>query len=323
MKFVMKLYKYAFVLSLLFCSTTADAWTLPGVGDFAFEQVGKKVYVMHGPTDEPNVENHGFMNNPAFIESTNGVIIIDPGSTLEVGEHILAELKKITAKPVMAVFNTHIHGDHWLANQAIRKAFPDVKIYGHPKMIEKANGENGLNWLDIMASLTKGLSKGTRVVAPDNAVNNGAQITIDGEIFRIHHLSAAHTDTDIMIEHTGSRILFLGDNGFNKRMGRFDGSSDMHGNIKTLEYARDMNMALYVPGHGKSGKADVAVTPFLTYLEMLQKSVTEGYRAEKEAYQIKKEIAAQFTAYKDWSGFDANFGKHINKMYLEVEALEF
>jgi glyoxylase-like metal-dependent hydrolase (beta-lactamase superfamily II) len=34
------------------------------------------------------------------------------------------------------IFNTHVHGDHWLGNQAIVERYPAVKIYAHPNMIE-------------------------------------------------------------------------------------------------------------------------------------------------------------------------------------------
>jgi len=308
---------------LLLWPTVASAWTLKDVGTFKFEPLAKNVYVMHGPREEPNVKNIGFMNNPAFIISSNGLIIIDPGSTLQVGEHVLTEIRKISKKPVLAVFNSHIHGDHWLGNQAIKNAFPNVKIYGHPKMITQANGANGADWVDRMDRLTNGLSKGTKVVAPTLAIDNGALIKVDGQSFRIHHLSSAHTDTDIMIEHIDSKTLFLGDNSFYKRLGRFDGSSDMHGNIKALHFALDLKIQHYVPGHGQSGAAEIAVQPFLTYLEKLRDDVSKGYRAEKPDYQIKKEILADFAAYKDWAGFNSNFGKHVNKMYLEIEELEF
>ncbi len=319
----MNLRKFGILAALIISSTIAGGWTLPGVGDYAFENIGKNVFVMHGPTQGPNEKNHGFMNNPAFIESANGVIIVDPGSTKQVGEQVLAEIKKVTNKPVLAVFNSHIHGDHWLGNQAIKAAFPDAKIYGHPKMIEKANGDAGLRWPDLMLSLTKGLSKGTKVVAPEHALKNGQIIKIDGEHFRTHYLSPAHTNTDILVEHVGSKTIFLGDNGFNKRMGLFDESSSMHGNIKILQYVRDLKMTRHVPGHGPSGSAEKSLIPFLTYLEKLQKAVTKGYRAEKEDFVIKKEIISQFEDYKDWDGFSDIFGRHVNKMYLEVEELEF
>ena len=312
-----------FALFLLLWPGIVKAWTLDGVGDFSFQPLADKVHVMHGPLSAPSKKNHGFMNNPGFVESANGVIIIDPGSTLEVGRKILAEIAKLTSKPVLAVFNTHVHGDHWLANHAIKEAFPDARIYGLDKMIERAKGDAGHNWLQSMERMTEGLSRGTRIVAPENAVKNGMTIEIDGEKFKIHHLGTAHTNTDIMVEHVGSKTLFLGDNDFLGRFGQFDESSDIHGNIKTLQYAIDLKMDNYVPGHGKSGSAKAAVKPFLDYLLLLKKAVTAGYRADKEPHEIKKEIAGQFAAYRDWSGFDFNFGRHISKIYLEIEALEF
>jgi hypothetical protein len=32
-----------------------------------FEKIADNVYVMHGPLDEPNAKNRGFMNNPGLI----------------------------------------------------------------------------------------------------------------------------------------------------------------------------------------------------------------------------------------------------------------
>ena len=104
-------------------SLTASAWNLP-VGNFEFEPIADNVYVMHGPLSMPNKQNQGFMNNPAIIEGQNGLILIDPGSSLLVGDKILEEVARVSSKPVIAVFNTHIHGDHWLGNQAVKRAYP-------------------------------------------------------------------------------------------------------------------------------------------------------------------------------------------------------
>jgi glyoxylase-like metal-dependent hydrolase (beta-lactamase superfamily II) len=42
--------------------------------------------------------------------------------------HQIIAAEKITNKPIVAVFNTHVHGDHWLGNQAIVERYPAVKI---------------------------------------------------------------------------------------------------------------------------------------------------------------------------------------------------
>jgi hypothetical protein len=126
-----------------------------------------------------------------------------------------------------------------------------------------------------------------------------------------------------MIEHVASKTLFLGDNDFAGRLGQFEESASMFGNIDTLKYALELKMAHYVPGHGRSGNGEQAVKPFLAYLELMRDEVTKGYKAEKADYQIKKEIESKFARWSQWAGFGFNFGKHVGKFYLEVEEREF
>ena len=311
--------KYAgLILCLVWTQTTA--WELP-VGSFSFEKVNDGVYVMHGPLTEPNKQNHGFMNNPAIVETSNGLVLIDPGSTYQVGKNVLAEIEKISQKPILAVFNTHIHGDHWLANHAISEKYPDVKIYGHPAMIEQATGDEGARWVRIMDQLTSGMAKDTKVVVPKNKIVHQQVINIDGEAFKAHSIVPAHTDTDIMLEHIGSKTVFLGDNGFVRRLGRFDDSSSILGSIKVLDYVSALNAKVYVPGHGKSGKKNKVITPFKSYLKMLKANVQKGFDDDLADYEIKDAAVKGFAKFRRWSGFTEQFGRHISKMYLEIEEL--
>lgn len=306
------------ILLILFVSSSAQAWQLPGLGDFKFEALAQDVYVMHGPLEEPNVANQGFMNNPAIIVSSNGVIMIDPGSTLGVGEQVLAEMAKITDKPLLAVFNTHIHGDHWLANHAVSQKFPQAKIYAHENMKAQA-AEQGLFWIDLMSQLTEGLSAETQVVAPHQGLEQGAELEIDGQVFRIYSEVPGHTDTDIMIEHVNSKTVFLGDNSIRGRVGRFDGSSGITGNIKALERMLKLDARHFVPGHGKSGSSSEAVEPYLAYLKTLHEVVSAGFEEELQGYEIKQANLGKFEPWQDWYGFETYLGKHIDKMYLEIE----
>jgi len=311
------------LLTLLIFPSIAFAWQLPGVGNFKFETIADNVYVMHGPLELPNKQNKGFMNNPGIIVGTSGIVLIDPGSTYQVGKQVLVEIKKVSSKPVVAVFNTHIHGDHWLGNHAIKEAYPKVKIFGHKKMIAMAKDQAGLQWIDLMDKLTEGASKGTKLVIPENESKHKDSLKFAGQHFRIHSMNPAHTSTDIMIEHVESKTLFMGDNSFNKRMGRFDNTSSMHGNIEVLQYVKKLSFQTFVPGHGKTGQFTEAVQPFLDYLLILQKTVRAGFKRELENYEIKAGAIKQLKAYKAWHGFDESVGKHVSKMYLEIEAREF
>ncbi|SFV60442.1 Beta-lactamase-like precursor [hydrothermal vent metagenome] len=307
---------------ILIQSLSLFAWELSGKS-YHFEKITKNVFVMHGPLEEPNKINEGFMNNPALIIANKGLIVIDPGSALNVGRNVIKEIEKISTKPIIAVFNTHIHGDHWLGNQAIIEKYPNAKIYAHPEMIKQANSEEGASWVESMERMTEGLSKGTKIVAPTFPLKHQQNIIIDSEEFKIHHPTVkAHTNTDIMIEHINSKSLFLGDNDFVNRMGRFDESSSMLGNIKTLKYAQTLDIKNFIPGHGKTGNQQQALEPFLNYLLIMKKVVQKGYNDDLQDYEIRPEVVKALKDYKNWHLFNTNLGPQINKMFLEIEALD-
>ena len=66
--------------------------------------------------------------NSAIIELKDSVLVVDTASTPSAGRALIAEIKKLTAKPVRYVVNTHFHWDHYWGNEAFVEAFPGVEI---------------------------------------------------------------------------------------------------------------------------------------------------------------------------------------------------
>ncbi len=290
---------------------------------YRFEKIKQNVFVIHGPLSLPNKENAGFINNTALIVGKNGLIIIDPSGSYPAGRQILAQARRLSKKPFIASFNTHVHGDHWLGNQAFAKEYPDIKTYGHEEMIAQIKEGRGDYWVALMESLTEGASHPTKVSMPEFGVKHLQEINIDSEKFRIHSpTEKAHTSTDIMIEHLNSKTLFVGDNAFNQRLGFFDETSNIHDTIKNLEYVLTLDVDFYVPGHGKSGSAEYALKPYLNYLKTLVAEVKKGYDDDLLDYEIKPILRAKLVRYQDWFGFEEALGKDINKVYLEIEEIE-
>jgi len=137
------------LLALGACTREAPALKV----DTPLARITERVYVLHGPNEEPEVHNKGFMNNPAFVITNKGVVVVDPGSSVQVGNMLLEKMAAVTKEPVVAVFNTHIHGDHWLGNDAIRRAYPQAVIYAHEGMIAAAP-EQGAVWSKMMDERT-------------------------------------------------------------------------------------------------------------------------------------------------------------------------
>ncbi len=307
--------------ALLFCSTAIAAERGPAVPDYAAEQVAPRTYVIHGPVGYPTAENQGFMNNPAFVLTAAGVVVIDPGSSVQTGEMVLRQIRRLTDQRIVAVLNTHVHGDHWLGNQAFREADPAVAIYGHPNMIAGIAAGVGDSWVANMEQLTAGATRGTRVVGPNTAVKDGDQVEVAGITFRFRHFGIAHSNSDLMIEVPQEQVLFLADNATNRRIIRMD-DGRFAGNIATLEAAMQLKAKVLVPGHGKTGDWAL-VRAYRDYLAELKAAVKKYYEQGLADFEMKPRVAADLVRFADWPGFDDELGKHISLALLEIEEESF
>lgn len=310
------------LLSLVLGTSAARAEKAPPLrADYQAEQVAEEVYVIHGPLGVPSPDNQGFMNNPAFVLTGAGVVVIDPGSSVQVGEMVLQQVRKVTDRPVVAVFDTHVHGDHWLGNQAIAEAFPGAKIYAHPRMIERVEQGAGEQWLEVMMDMTEGATAGTRVVSADSPVNDQTELRIGDVTFRILHDGQAHTDNDIMILLPEKSVIFLGDNAGHGRMLRMNDGS-FQGNIRALDRALASGAKVFVPGHGKSGGPEAA-TEYRDYLQAVLDGVKALFEEDIPDFEMKPRLLPKLARWKEWVDFDSLVGSHVSIAYLEVEAEAF
>ncbi len=294
----------------------------PAVPDYPADEVAAGIYVIHGPRDYPTPENQGFMNNPAFVVTDAGVVVVDPGSSVQTGEMVLRQIRRITDRPLLAVLNTHVHGDHWLANQALRAERSDLPIYAHPRMLEAVDAGAGHEWVARMLGATEGATRGTEVVGPNIAVGDGDEVVLGGLTFRFHYFGQVHTLTDLMIEVVEPEVLFLADNATNQRIVRMDDGS-FRGSIAALDAARARIPAkVLVPGHGPTGGWEI-VYDYREYLAGVYETVAALYEQGVGDFDMKPQVAARLARFSDWAGFDDELGKHISLAYLEAESAAF
>ncbi len=313
---------------LLLCLTlcgTALAHTpdpLPGNKDLVVKKISEHVYVTHGPQEFPNSQTAGFMNNPGFIVTSDGVVVVDPGSSVHIGRKLLRGIRSITEQPVIAVFNTHVHGDHWLGNQAIRESYPHARIYAHQRMLQHVEKGAGEEWISLFSLLTDGATDGTHIVGPDIGLQGGEVIRIGELSFRIHHTGKAHSDNDIMIELPADSAMFTGDIVTNKRIQSARPSDgDIFGQIRAVEIALRTNSRWYLPGHGLSGGREI-VEQQLQFLKSLLGAVQRYYEKGMSDFEMVGLVKRDLGAYSDWYNFD-ELGRVISHVYLKVEEAAF
>lgn len=293
----------------------------PPVKDIPAQQLSAHVWMIFSPDGFPTPENRGMMSNVIFVLTTAGVVVIDSGASLQIGQMAIRMIRQVTDKPVAAVFNSHYHGDHWLGNHAFVKAYgKQLPIYALSSTIEKLKGAEGNLWRGLMERWTNQSTLGTEVVLPNTVVKPGQVIRIGDVSFRMHHYGTAHTPSDLCVEVVEDKLTAVGDIAMGNRIANMDEGSY----AGTFKYYNALMAAagdqLWVPGHGQGAKDLLK-----TYGELMAgiwepclQAVKDG-KSEAEARSMVLKDPRVASRAKTMQGFEGNIGKYISLAYLEAE----
>ncbi|MBL8443425.1 MAG: MBL fold metallo-hydrolase [Zoogloeaceae bacterium] len=297
----------------------------PPIPDIAPQRLSEHVWMIYATDGFPTPENQGMMSNITFVITARGVVFLDPGGSLQIGEMALRQVRALTDKPVIAVFNSHYHGDHWLANHALVEAYgPELPIYAHPVSKEQIEGVAGSMWHGLMERWTNQATVGTRIVPPNRTVEHGAEFDFGDVTLKVHHYGTAHTPGDICIEVVEDDLTHVGDVAMDRRIANMDDGSYV-GTFKFFdELERNAGSAIWVPGHGKPGDQVLNWNRalFEGIYENCLEAVEEGLGMDVARERVIKDPRVAERA-NDTLGFESNIGKYVSIAYLEAEAAAF
>jgi glyoxylase-like metal-dependent hydrolase (beta-lactamase superfamily II) len=297
----------------------------PPVPDVAPVQLSPHVWMVYAKDGFPTAENLGLMASVLFVVTQKGVLVFDSGASLQIGQMAIRMIKTVTPKPVIAVFNSHYHGDHWLGNHAFVEGFgKDLPIYALAHTKEQIEGAEGNLWRSLMERWTNQATLGTKVFAPNQVVQHGQVLDYGDVQVKLHHYGTAHTPSDLSLEVVQDRLTYVGDIAMDNRIANIDDGSYV-GTFKYYEaLASAAGEQLWVPGHGK-GSRDLLKRygDFLAGIyEPCLKAVKDGEPMETaRAAVLKDPRVASRAATMD--GFASNIGKYVSLAYLEAEKEAF
>lgn len=309
----------------LLAEQTQDFIEGPPVADIPARQLSPHVWMIFSPDGFPTPENRGMMANVIFVVTSAGVVVLDSGASLQIGQMAIRMIRQVTDKPVVAVFNSHYHGDHWLGNHAFVKTYGDkLPIYALPSTIEKIKGAEGNLWRSLMERWTHQSTLGTEVVLPNTPVQHGQVIQFGDVSLRMHHHGTAHTPSDLCVEVVQDKVTAVGDIAMTNRIANMDEGSYPG----TFKYYLSLQAAtgeqLWAPGHGEPRK-DLLQTygEFMAGIwEPCLQAVKDGQTEAVARQSVLKDPRVQVRA-KGMQGFDGNIGKYISLAYLEAEKEAF
>jgi cyclase len=255
----------------------------------------------------------GHCNN-VIIEMKDYMIVVDANYPSG-ARATMADLKRISNKPVKYVFDTHHHGDHiygnmlWTQDGATTLAFQAVGQ--EMKRLEPDR------WL--AAAKTRADIAETHRDAPEppkQDINEEEFVLNDGERkVEFRHFGWAHTRGDGFVYLPKESVLCTGDAVVN---GPHNNLQDANiGNWPTVLHAADRLKPKYVlPGHGLNGGREL-ITGQDQFLSELYRAVRSGVDAGKSVEELQASISLP-PSVSPWVG-DASLKRQVQDTYLEIK----
>jgi cyclase len=225
----------------------------------------------------------GAGGNTGIIIGKDGVIVIDAKTTAASAKDMLAQIAKITPKPVTTVILTHSDGDHVNGLAAFPSGLTIISQENCKKEMQASVGSRNPAPQDRL---------------PNKTVATKENVTINGVKLNLLHYANAHTSGDLMVYLPEQKIVFTGDiiatnQPYTLIHAEKNGSSE--GWIQTVKGLTGLNADTYVPGHGDlQTKAEVQqrLTKVQARREEIKKLVAQG----KSLDQVKQALGETDTA---------------------------
>lgn len=278
-------------LGTLLCCLAFSASTTASDFDYKLSatEVRPDVYVVGGVAGDLTFNNGGNILNTGFIVAEQGVIVIDVGPSRLYGEQLFALIQSTTDKPVLQVYITHQHPDHFFGLQA----FDGVETSALAGTISDLKLLAG-DYSDNMYRLIGNAMLGTEIVLPKSEVQPGA-VTVGGRDIELLALGG-HTATDLAIFDKTSGVLFAGDLVFHERAPTTP-SADIPLWLESLAKLKSVPFSVLIPGHGPVTENAEPIDETADYVDWLLttlQSLAEDGLSMAEA--IQQTIAERFAS---------------------------
>ncbi len=281
----------------------------PAALPFVLKQLGPDVYaVIDGPERKA-------LSNAGFVIGDDGVLVIDSLFTPDAAQALVAEIRKLTPKPIRYVVNTHYHADHTGGDQVLRDA--GAIIIAH----KNVRGWVRVNNINLFGDRITPELKARVEALPLPDVTTDKDLTIWlGSRKVVVSTVLGHTGGDLIVSVPDAKVLFAGDMLWRKvAPNLIDGSVEQWATTAgNFVSAPDAAATRFVPGHGDVADAK-DVSEFRAYLLELKKRVSEGRKAGLKDDALVQDVAPKMRArFADWTISDRSIAAEVRYMNAEL-----
>lgn len=257
-------------------------------------RVADGAWMVQGLSALGSSANRNFVSNAGFVVTDQGVVVIDALGSPELARELLAEIARVTPKPVTHVIVTHYHADHIYGLQVFKDAGASV-VAQRQGLLYLHSDTARQRLLASRTDLFPWVDESTRLVSADLWVDGPTSLRLGGVVFELQPSGPAHTPEDLVVWVPARHVLFAGDLVFRGRI-PFVGQADSAHWIEGLDALLRFDAAVVVPGHGPpstTARADLELTrDYLVHLRRTMGEAARNMDPFEEAY-----------ARTDWSRF--------------------
>ena len=220
----------------------------------------------------------GVGSNAGVVIGKDGVIVIDAKQTPESGKAVMAEVAKLTPKPVTHVIITHSNLDHVDG------------LPGFPKGLTIIAQENCQQQMEHPRNNPQNIDLSGYI--PTKTVVKKESMTIDGVRFVLLHFAPAHTSGDLIIYLPDQKIAFTGDITVMRLpypLIHLEDEGSSAGWVESMKGIVALNADTYIPGHGGS-QTTAELQQRMTNTAARREKIKELVAEHKSLEEIKKEL---------------------------------
>jgi len=296
--------------ALVTLGTAASTLAQPAAAlPFVLKQVGPGVFAaIDGP-------EHKAGSNAGFVIGDDGVLVVDSFFYPDAARALVAEIHRLTPKPIRYVVNTHYHADHTGGDQVLRDA--GAIIIAHRNVRGWVRTSNINLFGDRITPELK--ARIEALPLPDLVTDKDLTIWLGSRKVVVQTV-LGHTGGDLTISVPDAKVLFCGDMLWRKvPPNLIDGSvKEWAATDNAFAAMPDAAQTRFVPGHGDV--ADLGdVKDFHAYLLDLRRLVDQGRKAGLKDDALVQHVMPKLkTLHADWTISDRAATAEVRYMGEEL-----
>lgn len=255
------------------------------------EKVSPNLYMLSGSENVDPGHPDGAGGRIGVLTGPDGIFMVD-AQYLQIGDKVLAAIRRLDQGPIRFLVNTHVHGDHTAGNATFAKL--------GAVLLAREELREGLARTPAAAAANAPARDPARLPVLTYGMGDPVRLRMNGETIELIPVRAAHTGGDTMIRFVNADAIMVGD--FYRNFGYPFIDTSNGGSLKGALEALELTMKVagpntkLIPGHGTF----INRTDIIPYRDMIlavrdkvQQLIAQG-KTEQEVLSAK--VTAPFDA---------------------------